>query len=596
MATDNIEEIKARVDVADLIQEYIQLKPAGTNSFKANCPFHNEKTPSFVVSKDKQIWHCFGCGEGGDIFSFVQKMEGIEFPEALRILAKKAGITLQYQDPEMSNRKTKLFDICKAAADFYHQILLDHPKAESVREYIKKRQLSEETVETWQIGFAPEAWDVLNKFLTQKGFSEEDIFQAGLTIKKDRGVGYNDRFRNRLMFPIWDTHGNVIGFGGRWLGKEENVAKYINTPQTIIYDKSRVLYGIDKAKMEIKKEKKVVVVEGYMDCIASHQAGVINVVASSGTALTPEQVKLIKRFTTDVIFAFDQDIAGNTAAKRGIEVAWQEEMSTKVIVLPGDAKDPDELIKEDPSLWKKAIGEAQSVMDYYFATTLDNADLENVDEKKRAAKTLLPVIAKLADSIEQTHYIQKLSAAIKVEESALRDKLGSLSTATTPAKKQEETTAKPQSDRYLTIAEVLIGLVMKNPEHLNYVIDQLLPQHISFEKLQQLYKKIIIYYTENQVFNYNDFVKTLTESENSLVMYMDVLSLKAEHEFDSGDGDQLERAVITSVRELKRHYIQQELKSIEQKLREAEESNDEHQIEEFSRRFSELTAELKRVE
>lgn len=596
MATDNIEDIKSRIDVADLIQEYIQLKPAGTNSFKANCPFHNEKTPSFVVSKDKQIWHCFGCGEGGDIFSFVQKMEGIEFPEALRILAKKAGIKLQYQDPEMSNRKTKMFDICKAAADCYHQLLVEHPKAQFVRDYIKERQLSDESVEQWHIGFAPEAWDVLNKYLTQKGFSEDDIFHAGLTIKKDRGVGYNDRFRNRLMFPIRDTHGTVIGFGGRWLGTEENIAKYINTPQTIIYDKSRVLYGIDKAKMEIKKEKRVVVVEGYMDCIASHQAGVSNVVASSGTALTSEQVKLIKRFTTDVVFAFDQDIAGNTAAKRGIEIAWQEEVSTKVIVLPDGAKDPDELIKQDSELWIKAISEAQSVMDYYFASTLDGADLKNVDEKKRAAKTLLPVIAKLADTIEQTHYIQKLAAAIKVEESALRDKLSTLSTAPSIKKVQGDAEVKSPTDRHFSISENLIGIVLRNPEHLNYVIDQLLPQHVPFEKLQQLYKKIIIYYTKKQVFNYDDFVKTLTERENSLAMYADVLSLKAEHEFDSGDGDELEQAVTTSVRELKRHFIQRELKDIEHKLCEAEESNEEHRVEEYSRRFGELITELKRVE
>lgn len=599
MPQDNIEEIKAKIDVVDIVQEYIQLKPAGTNSFKANCPFHNEKTPSFVVSRDKQIWHCFGCGEGGDIFSFVQQMEGIEFPEVLRILAKKAGVQLEYQDPAISNQKTKLYDICKASADFYYKLLLDHPKAQFVREYLQKRGVADETIDRWKIGYAPDAWDVLFTYLKKK-FNEDDIFQAGLTLKKDRGVGFNDRFRNRLMFPIWDTHSNVVGFGGRWLGKEDNIAKYINTPQTIIYNKSNVLYGIDKAKTDIKKAKLAVVVEGYMDCIASHQVGVTNVIASSGTALTPDQVRLLKRFTTNIAFAFDQDLAGDTAAKRGIEVAWQEEMSTKVILLPGESKDPDELIQEQGvDMWKQAIEKSQSVMDYYFESTLKDVDIKDVEVKKKVAKTLLPVIAKLVDQIEQTHYLQKLSTVLGVEERVLRDKLGSLKTskAPLPGKKSDEPEAQLQ-DRFQALAESFVGIALNFPDHVPYIFEKLLPDYIGDKKLQELYKQMIIYYTEKHIFDYQAFLKSLGSADNSagLVTYAEVLSLRAEHEYDSLDEGTLTQVVEHGTKELRAHYIRAALKKVEIQLKEAEQRRDTADVDRISATFTELTAQLKQAE
>lgn len=593
---DNIEEIKSKLDIVDLVQEYIQLKPAGTNNFKANCPFHHEKTPSFMVSRDKQIWHCFGCGEGGDAFSFVQKMEGLEFPEVLRILAKKAGVQLQYQDPAVSNQKTRMLDVCKAASEFYHKLLLEHPKAQFVRDYIKNRQITDESVETWQLGFAPDSWDVLSKYLVQKGFKEEDIFQAGLTIKKERGVGYNDRFRNRLIFPIWDTHGAVIGFGGRWLGQEENMAKYINSPQTLIYNKSAVLYGINKAKQDIKKQKLAVIVEGYMDCIASYQAGVTHVVASSGTALTTDQVRLLKRFSTNLAFAFDQDVAGDTAAKRGIEVAWQEEMNTKVILIH-DAKDPDELIKKNPDAWQKAITEARSIMEYYFESTLKNVDLTNVDDKKSIAKTLLPVISKLADPIEQTHYIQKLSGILSVEERVLRDKLGQMAGKQSTRTASEQDTPPPrQQDRFVSIGEGVLGIALRFSDHLNYIIEQLIPEEMSSVKLQNLYKQLIIYYTKKHIFDYTTFIQSMPADHKDLSAYAEVLSMRAEHEYESFEEDPLRQVVMSSIKDLKKNIIHKELKEIEVKLKVAEQEKNNQKIEEYSQSFAELTSRLKQSE
>jgi DNA primase len=598
MPTDNIEEIKSKIDVVELIQEYIQVKPAGTNNFRALCPFHHEKTPSFMISKDKQIWHCFGCGEGGDIFAFIMKMEGLEFPEALRILAKRAGIQLKYQDPAVQNEKTKLQDICRAAASFYHKILLDHPKAQFVRDYLQKRQVSSDSIETWQLGYAPDAWETLNTYLIQKGFKEDDIFLAGLTIKKEKSVGFYDRFRHRLMFPITDAHGNVIGFGGRWLGdeKDPNAAKYINSPQTLIYDKSRVLFGLDKAKSEIKQKKLAIVVEGYMDCLTSHQAGVTNVVASSGTALTTEQVRLLKRFTSNLAFAFDQDTAGASASKRGIDVAWQQEMSVRIIVLPF-GKDPDELIKKDPSLWSKAIAENYSIMDYYFDQTVAKADLSQVEDKKNAAKVLIGIIAKLGDPIEQTHYLQKLSGLLLVDEKVLRDKLKQLTDKKSGLPKKTETaTHQAAPDRHVSIAENLIGLAFVKPEYLNYISGQLLPEYIPSETLQALYKKLIIYYTEKQSFDYREFIKTLPKNEGQLAVYADVLTLKAEKELADNTDDNLQLAIESGIKELKKQSIHQRLQSIEQQLRRAEREHDDRRSEEYALAFSELMSELKHLE
>ena len=594
MPQDNIEAIKQKIDVIDLLQEYIQFKPAGTGSFKALCPFHHEKTPSFVASRDKQIWHCFGCGEGGDIFGFVMKMEGLEFPEALRLLAKKAGVQLQYQDPALQNQRTKLQDICKAATVFYHKLLVDHPKVQPVRDYLKKRGVSQESIESWQLGYAPDDWETLNNYLKKK-FKEEDIFLAGLTIKKDRGVGYIDRFRHRLMFPINDLHGNAIGFGGRWLGKDEKMAKYINNPQTLLYNKSQVLYGIDKAKQEIKREKLAVIVEGYMDCLASHQAGVINVVASSGTALTPDQVRILKRYSPNLAFAFDQDLAGDTAARRGIEVAWQEEMNTKVILISG-AKDPDELIKKDPSAWKKSIAASKSVIEYYFETTLKGADLTQVEDKKKVARSLLSIISKLADVVEQAHYIQKLSQVLSVEEMVLRDKLKQLmSKEKTTSRPVEPGHALPVQTRADAISESIVGLALAFPDQVNYIFDHLPPENLSSAKAQELYKLMIIYYTENHNFNSETFISQGLADKKELASYAGILSLKYYDIFRDIDGESLRQEIQNSIISLQKNYIQQHLKVVEQQLRAAETSGDKRKIEELSRQFSTLVNDLKQT-
>jgi len=415
-----IEQIKSKLDIVDLVSEYLQLKPAGQGSFKACCPFHQEKTPSFFVSKSKQIWHCFGCGEGGDQFEFVQKMEGMDFPQALRTLAEKAGVELPQYNKKEASEKQKLIQINELAAKFYHKVLLDSSIAESAREYIKKRNLDTQTVDEFKLGHAPDQWEILLNFLKQKGYKEEDVNLAGLAVKKEQG-GFYDRFRGRVMFPIQNIQGQVVGFTARSLKSDAKEAKYINTPQTSIYNKSDILYGLDKAKRAIKEKDLLIIVEGNMDVISSHRVDVKNVVASSGTALTQNQLNIIQRYTNNIAFSFDADSAGQVAAKRGIDLALEHGMNVSVILMAGDAKDPDDIINQDPALWQKAVDGRVNVMEYYFGIAKDKYDVNTALGKKDMAKYLLTEISKLSDGVEQSHWLQQLAGILNVKEDILRE-------------------------------------------------------------------------------------------------------------------------------------------------------------------------------
>ena len=332
------EEIKSRLDILDLLSEYVQPTPAGVN-FKAICPFHNEKTPSLLISKSKQVWHCFGCGEGGDVFSFIMKYEGVDFVEALRILAQKTGVALKRQDPKLRNESTTLIEICELSAKYFAYVLNKSSLAKEAREYIfEKRGLTAETVDQFKIGFAPDVKGSskdLNNFLIKNGFTQNDVIKAGMALKSKRGFGYFDRFRNRVMFSLFDIHGRVVGFTSRILpGHDDGMRKYVNTPQTPIYNKSEIVFGLNFAKEAMRKNNLAIVVEGNMDVIALHQIGATNAVASSGTALTDQQIERIARYTTHIAFAFDMDAAGERATERAIDSALARGMNVKIIRIP----------------------------------------------------------------------------------------------------------------------------------------------------------------------------------------------------------------------------------------------------------------------
>ncbi len=417
------EEIKSRLDIVEFIQTYVRLYKAGMN-FKAPCPFHGEKTPSFFVSPTRQIWHCFGgCGEGGDIFKFVMKIEGLDFPEALRLLAARAGVVLQREDPALRGERSRSHEICEHAAKIFEKNLL---LSSAPKEYLKKRGMTEETVRGFRIGWAPESWDFLLSRLVKRGFKKEEVEKAGLAVRHEDGTSWYDRFRSRIIFPINDVNARVIGFGGRIFeatkdkkqetGKTE--AKYINTPQTLIYDKSRVLYGFDKAKQEIRGQGAAVIVEGYMDCVMSHQAGVKNTIAVSGTALTPQQLKTIKRLCDTVVCSFDTDTAGENATRRSLSLAAEYEFERRIAAIPS-GKDPADAVLENPAEWLAAVADAKPVLDFYFEKTFREENPERAEGKKKISAILMPLISEVRDEIQKAHWVRELAKRFAMSEDAI---------------------------------------------------------------------------------------------------------------------------------------------------------------------------------
>jgi|GEM_PF-361348 len=419
------EEIKSRIDIVDVVSGYIKLQKAG-NSFRAVCPFHNENSPSFFVSPDKQIFNCFGCGKGGDMFKFVMEMEGVEFVDALRILAKQAGIELKREDPKVKTEKSELQDICVDSARFFYKNL--HSDAgKNALEYLDKRALTKETLDEFKIGYALSSWDSLYNFLTLKGYKADMIEKAGLVLcsTKSGSKKYFDRFRDRIMFPISDANGYIVGFTGRYLTPKENEGKYVNSPHTIIFDKSNILYNLNKAKMNIKKSEFSLVVEGQMDVISCWQDGIQNVVASSGTALTIQQVKLLKRYSNNLKIAFDMDSAGEMATKRGIDIALEEDLNVSIVRVP-DGKDPSDFIAAHKGEFKDILERSMPIMDYYFESTIEKYNKNNIDDKKKISEELLLHIKKIKNKVEMYHWLDRLSQVLSIDIKYLEEEMSSI--------------------------------------------------------------------------------------------------------------------------------------------------------------------------
>lgn len=421
-----IEEIKSKLNIVDVLGEYIRLEKAGIN-FKAVCPFHNEKTPSFIVSEERQMWHCFGCQKGGDVFSFVMEMERIEFKEALKILAEKAGVEIKTFNYQKNRNKDKTLEILERTTVFWEKNLWNEPEGEKVLDYLKKRGLKNEIIKKFRLGYAPDGWRNTLDFLVRNGYKTEEIAHSGILVKKEReekarnDLNYYDRFRNRIIFPIADFSGRVVGFSARVTpGQDESQAKYINTPETDFYHKSRILYGLNNAKNQIRKRDWVLLVEGNMDVIACHQAGIENTVAVSGTALTQEQVDLIKRYTNNLKMFFDMDKAGESATQKSSKLCFKQEMNVKIVTLPS-GKDAADLAKESPVELKKAIAQSLEAMEYFFQKSFLKFDKNEAIGKKKIAQYFLEFISYLENDVEKNHWLKKMSEALNVSEVALTD-------------------------------------------------------------------------------------------------------------------------------------------------------------------------------
>lgn len=453
------ELIKEKLSIVDVVSQYLKLERAGKN-FKARCPFHPEKTASFFVSPDRGTYHCFGCHRGGDIFSFVQEMEGYDFRAALTVLADRAGVTLGNVDPQERSERERLLALLEEATTLYQRTLLTNDTAKN---YLKDRGVHELSVRNFRIGYAPEGWHYVHEHLKRKGFSELEMERAGMIIARDASAkvalsrGYYDRFRDRIMFPISNASGQIIGFSGRVLPGSDNShdegAKYVNTPETPLYHKSRVLYGYAEAKQAMRTRNTCVLVEGQMDVVLSHQSGVTETVAVSGTALTKDHCVAIKRLADTVVMAFDSDEAGLRASERSITMALEAGLDVLVAPLPG-GMDPADLVKEKPSAWHDALQDAVHVIDFSLNVLSRETDLRQRGKKVRAQ--VLPLVRLLESEIERAHFITKISDNLRISEEALWRELRKMPGASNVEEPQNH--SPKQSARELMIRR-LVGIV-----------------------------------------------------------------------------------------------------------------------------------------
>ena len=408
-----VAEIKSKLPVADIVGETVALKRAGTVQ-KGLCPFHAEKTPSFTVTPDRETWHCFGCGEHGDIFTFLMRRDGLDFREALTRLAEKAGVELSEHSAREDRHKRRLRDALEAAIAWYREVLLQARQAEAARAYLAERGLTEETLDRFGVGYALNNWEAMTKRLRAKGFTDAELTAAGLASPSTRG-GVYDRFRGRIIIPIRDASGRPIGLGGRIMPGAEG-PKYLNSPATALFDKSRTLYGIDLAKSAIRREKLAVIVEGYTDVMAAHQAGFANVVASLGTALTAGQVELANRYADAVALAYDVDLAGETATQRGLlEELGPVVSKVRVIRIPA-GKDPDELIRTDPDQWRQAVADAAELLPYFMQRAAGEVDMRQAQGRSGYTRRML-------DPVGKASYVPQLAQLAGIDERVLRDEL-----------------------------------------------------------------------------------------------------------------------------------------------------------------------------
>lgn len=464
--SDTVEQIKDKLSIVDVVQPYVKLTKAG-KYWKGLSPFTKEKTPSFFVSPDRGLYHCFSSGKGGDMFTFVEEMEGVDFKGALKILADKAGVVIEYDGGRSKSMREKLFSILEDAQKFYSKKL---EKNKEVLKYLKERGLKEETINEWTLGYAPNDWRSLLEHLVEIGHSESLIESAGLIKKPDSGGEDSskkmyDRFRGRVMFPISDTSGRIVGFSGRIFEDDPKYpqAKYVNSPETEIFHKSNVLYGLDKARNAIRKYDFAILVEGQVDLLMSHQAGYRNTVALSGTAFTEEHAKLIARYTKNLVIAFDSDSAGVSASGRAASIALKGGMNTKITALtPGE--DPADIIKKDPDLWRKAIKESKHVVDFYL-TYIKDAGYDARRFKLEASRVVLPYVAMIQNAIDKEHFVSKVANVLGVSEDAVRTELaktdngGSRSFSPQKTNNQQELNGEPFLSRGDTIERLLIGIL-----------------------------------------------------------------------------------------------------------------------------------------
>ncbi len=584
---DPIEKIKQKIDIVDLIGEYITLKKAGQN-FKGLCPFHGEKTPSFVVSAERQVWHCFGCQKGGDHFSFIEEIEGIGFSESLKFLAGKAGIkltTTPFRD-KTDQEKNTLYEINHIAALYYHFILTKHIVGKNALSYLTNtRGINEKLLNTFLLGYAPNSYDALTTYLIKKkGYEKQFVLNAGVATEKNGRLF--DFFRNRIIFPILDARSNVIGFSGRVLDDNSQGPKYINTRETLIYKKSYSLFGINYTKDAIKKEQKAILMEGEFDVLSSIAHGVSNVVAIKGTALTEEQINLLKRFTKNIVFCFDTDIAGIEAQKRSIQLIEEEGISSSVVI-PPHGKDPDELLRTNPTEFKIALKHEKSIYDFIIDQALSEENPKTVNGKKNILTKVRSFIKAITNEIVKEHYIKKLASLLDT----------SFESVSTEIEKAQMTPKKPSPvfqkiplTREEALERHLLGLIVQNENPYDALVlseSLMKPKYFSTGANQKVFEALCKYFKHSNTFDPQKFGKQLSPE---LTKAFDLAYLKPLPKFESDIArtKELER----TIREIIKLSLKRKLKAISNALKEEEKAENPEKIEELQKQFSQTAEEL----
>ena len=606
MSGDTISQVKERLSVVDVISGYLKLQKSGVN-FKARCPFHNEKSASFYVSPERQIWHCFGCQKGGDIFGFIKEIEGVEFGDALRTLAQRAGVKLEQYDPTVKDERAALYDICETSAKFFEKQLHHSSIGKKALAYLKERGLKDDTIKEFRLGFAPEGWHNLSRFLFDCDYQEKDIINSGVALKQENGSDIYDRFRSRIIFPIANINDQIVGFTGRAFEHTPDVpefsghkspdpgAKYINTPQTMIYDKSRILYGLNKAKTEARREDRCLLVEGNMDAIMSYQAGVKNVAATSGTALTPSHLQLLQRYTNNLDFCFDIDQAGQVATRRGIGLGLSQNFSIRIVHLrEPDCKDPADYVKKFGERWQELAKSSKPVIEFYFDKLKSELDISSVEGKKAIIASLGPLIKRLVSRVERSHWISKLAAVLKTKEEAIEADLmtvkDDLDVYVGPQDNSKQSQSIPevksQSDILL---EALLAVILKNPSlfigEIGSIRVELLDAKIS--GILDEIKKI-----NPDKFKFEEFVNVFDGQEK---MNLEFANLKAQEFLKEFSDEELLAEFHNIKNKLEQRSVSARLVALEMDIKEAEANKDSAKLKLLLSQFNNLAKELNKI-
>lgn len=618
MSSEITQQIKDKIDIVDLISSYIKLQKAGVN-YRARCPFHNEKSASFYVTPERAIWHCFGCNIGGDIFSFIQQMEGVEFPEALRILAERAGVKLEKYESNFNNgtsvtdNKETLFQILDASTRFFEKQLWQSNTGKYALEYLRERGMTDDTIKLFKIGYAPQSWDGLSGFLSSS-FDQHDIVASGVAIKREKGNGFYDRFRSRIMFPLQDANGRVSGFSGRIfhapgqaIDKEqsEQEAKYVNTPQTSIYDKSRILYGLDKAKSSMRTNRRCLVVEGNVDVILSQQAGVTNTIATCGTALTDTHISTIKRFVEQVDLCFDSDNAGISATEKAIQLCISHGLKVNALVIDEpEIKDPADYVKAYGDKWVDKVATARPFLEYIYETSRAKLELNNPEGKRKLCERILPYVGLLKSRIERSAWISRLALATRLPIQTIEDEadkvkliLENKTASSIQVYKERDNILNIKLSSLDALEENLITILLFSPVlakslkidediFLSEMTKSIINKAIEFEA--DKHKSLLSYILDNLVNKNNPQVKSLTAM-------LELLYVKSQELWSDFSQSALESQIDILLKKIRHRDLSTRLQGLEYDIKLAEQDRNKEHLESLISDFSNLSRKLSQV-